>query len=285
VGEASRRLLEAAGILSPLGIKVFGRVKDYSLIFRYPFKAIPGQMFLLAVRKLFMEAEVRAALERGVQEVLVVGAGLDTLCLRLAKEYPAVLFLETDHPGTSLVKQAAIAKMGERRPNLQLVAVDLAQASLADVLDACPAWNAALPSITVAEGVLPYLRADDVDCFFSTIHAHSGPGSRVLVSHMSLDGKGKIYMGELGPIQIAILKFSGERIRSGMPDGNPRQFLQERGYRLDESVLKLRERFLVPAGWGTAPLTEAERLLAADKVDSGNGRNWLAPGRQDARPG
>ena len=266
VGRATLRMLEASDNLAPVGLRIFRPPKNYRSVFNYALKAIPGQMFTIAVRKRFMEDETRTAIMGGARQVLAVGAGLDTLCLRLAKEYPGVQFVETDHPATSLPKQRAVQKMGDLSPNLHMVAVDLAQVSLADTLDRHLAWDAGLQSVTMAEGVLPYLNADDVDRFFATIHARSGPGSRLLVTHMRLDGKGKVWLGELGPVQKAFLRLSGEKTRSGIPGGNARLFLEERGYRLDESALDLRKRFLVPNGWGDAPLGEAELLLAADRV-------------------
>lgn len=270
VGEATRRLLEASDNLAPFGLKFFRPAKNYRSMFRGTPKAVRGQLLMVAVRKQFMEEEVRTAIEGGIRQVLVVGAGFDTLCLRLAKEYPDVLFVETDHPATSRVKQRAVEDMGASGPNLQVFAVDLAQGSLADALDGISGWDAGLPSVTVAEGVLPYLRADEVDRFFSVMHERSGPGSRVLVTHRRLNGNGRAgLVGDLGWIASAFLKLLGEKPGSGIPDGSAGRFLKERGYRLDESPQNLRERFLVPYGWGDAPLGEAEQVLAADRIDAG----------------
>jgi len=222
-----------------------------------------------------MDEEVRTAIERGACQVLMVGAGFDTLCLRLAKEYPDVLFVETDHPATSVAKQRAVEEMGESSPNLQMIAVDLGQVSLADTLDGLPEWDAGLPSVTVAEGVLPYLHPGEVDRFFAIIHERSGPGSRIVISHTRLDENGEVWMGDLGSTASEFLKRRGEELRSGIPDGNARAFLKEHGYRLDESAPSLRERFLVPYGWGDAPLGDLELILAADRADAGKYKEEL----------
>lgn len=43
----------------------------------------------------------KAAIEQGARQVLVLGAGFDTLCLRLAPQYPHVRFFEVDHPAST----------------------------------------------------------------------------------------------------------------------------------------------------------------------------------------
>lgn len=53
-----------------------------------------------------MDDEVRAALAAGAIHVLVVGAGYDTLALRLAAAHPEVLFVEVDRPATLGKKRA-----------------------------------------------------------------------------------------------------------------------------------------------------------------------------------
>ncbi|HEX3528449.1 MAG TPA: class I SAM-dependent methyltransferase [Thermoanaerobaculia bacterium] len=75
---------------------------------------IPGIMLHYAVRKLFLEDAVRAALttssgDSGILQVVVLGAGLGTLALRLHRERPDVRFFECDHPATQRFKRQAFA--------------------------------------------------------------------------------------------------------------------------------------------------------------------------------
>jgi O-methyltransferase involved in polyketide biosynthesis len=64
---------------------------------------IPGLMLHFMLRKRWIEEAVRGALGRGCQRVVVLGAGYDTLAARLAPQFPAVRFVEIDHPATQAV--------------------------------------------------------------------------------------------------------------------------------------------------------------------------------------
>ncbi len=69
---------------------------------------IPGLALHQALRKRHIEQAVRASLAQGFEQVVVLGGGLDTLALRLHKEFPQTNFLELDHPATQRVKRAVI---------------------------------------------------------------------------------------------------------------------------------------------------------------------------------
>ena len=66
---------------------------------------IPGLMLHFILRKRWIEDAVRGALARGCRQVVVLGAGFDTLAARLAPQFPAVRFIEIDHPATQAVKR------------------------------------------------------------------------------------------------------------------------------------------------------------------------------------
>src|SRR5210317_2104986 len=65
----------------------------------------------------------RNGIHVGAAQVLVLGAGYDTLGWRLAPEFPGVNFFEIDHPATALLKAKGIDEMGQRE-NLYLIAED-----------------------------------------------------------------------------------------------------------------------------------------------------------------
>ncbi len=143
----------------------------------------PGSFEGLGRRKVFMDAQVRAAIAAGAIQVLVLGAGFDTLCLRLGPEYPGVRFLEVDHPDTGVAKQRAVEQLGQP-PNMVMLAADLSELSLSRLLADCPQWNVNAVSVVVAEGLLYYLSPDSVRQLFRELHASTAPGSRVAFSHL-----------------------------------------------------------------------------------------------------
>ena len=103
--EVSERLLLASG--SPgYGPRLMRLSRQPWMIRVYQIQDLmmPGQFEGFGHRKIFMQQQVEAAIEQGARQVLVLGAGFDTLCLRLAPQHSHVQFFEVDHPATSAAK-------------------------------------------------------------------------------------------------------------------------------------------------------------------------------------
>ncbi len=143
----------------------------------------PGSFEGLGRRKIFMNEQVLAALGGGATQVLVLGAGFDTLCLRLAPVHPEAGFIELDHPDTSRVKTRAVSSLGQP-DNMTMVAADLGRNSLSAVLGDCDAWDSEAQTVVVAEGLLYYLARESVLELFAELAASTPAGSRVGFSHL-----------------------------------------------------------------------------------------------------
>ena len=85
LAEISERLILAARepIYSSAALRVAKRRWVVSLS-ELAERAQPGTFEGLGERKIFMNEQVLAAIAAGARQVLVIGAGFDTLCLRLA---------------------------------------------------------------------------------------------------------------------------------------------------------------------------------------------------------
>lgn len=152
--EMSERLLMASG--SPgYGPRMMRMSKRPWMIRVYQIQddfLIPGQFKGFGHRKIFVQQQVEAAIEKGALQVLVVGAGFDTLCLRLAPQHPHVQFFEVDYPATSAAKARGIALEGQPTNMIQ-IAADLGEWPLSKVLSEDGRWETSLPSVYVAEGL------------------------------------------------------------------------------------------------------------------------------------
>ena len=94
---------------------------------------LPGQFEAFGHRKAFCERQVRDGVGGGATQILVLGAGYDTMGWRLAPKFSGVNFFEIDHPATARPKARGIEAMGPRS-NLCLIAEDLGKRKLVDVL-------------------------------------------------------------------------------------------------------------------------------------------------------
>jgi methyltransferase (TIGR00027 family) len=141
----------------------------------------PGIMRHYLLRKRWIETRCRDALQQGVRRVIVIGAGLDTLALRMAPLWPQVAWVEIDHPATQAFKCQGLARAGVDVPeNLTLCPVDLSVAPLPAGLMAD-----SRPTLVVLEGVLMYLDEVAVTTLLrDQIRALSPVPVRVIFSHM-----------------------------------------------------------------------------------------------------
>jgi methyltransferase (TIGR00027 family) len=191
---------------------------------------MPGQFEAFGHRKAFCERQVREGIGRGATQVLVLGAGYDTLGWRLAPEFAGVGFFEIDHPATARLKAKGIEAMG-RRPNLHLIPEDLGERRLVDVLRADGSWDPRAATVVVAEGLLMYLPPEAVAELFEQCRAVAGRGSRMAFTYVSTAADGRPDAGPRTGLVLRLLRLSGEPwLWSIRPEGLGR-FLEERGWK------------------------------------------------------
>ena len=181
--EMSERLLVASG--SPgYGPRLMELSKGPWMIRAWRFQdlMIPGQFEGFGHRKIYMQQQVEAAIEKGARQVLVIGAGFDTLCLRLAPQLSHVQFIEVDHPATSAAKANGIERVGKPENMIQ-IAADLGERQLSKVLSEDGRWDTSVSSVLVAEGLLQYLTDEEVQGLFVEAAACTSPGSRIVFTH------------------------------------------------------------------------------------------------------
>lgn len=192
--DMSERLLMASG--SPgYGPRVMRLAKQQWMIRVYQIQDLmmPGQFEGFGHRKIFIQQQVEAAIKQGARQVLVVGAGFDTLCLRLAPQHNHVQFFEVDHPATSAAKARGIALEGQPA-NMHQIAADLGEQALSKVLSEGGRWQSSLPSVVVAEGLFQYLTDDEVRGLLREAATCASPGSRIAFSHAFPDDRKMLSM-------------------------------------------------------------------------------------------
>jgi methyltransferase (TIGR00027 family) len=115
----------------------------------------------IAVRSRYAEDQLAAAVERGMRQYVLLGAGLDTFAYR--NFYPGLRVYEVDHPATQSWKRHQLEKAAIAIPeNAVLVPMNFERDKLADVLT-----NAGLrlgqPAFFSWLGVVPYLTESAFD--------------------------------------------------------------------------------------------------------------------------
>jgi methyltransferase (TIGR00027 family) len=224
----------------------------------------PGGALFVLVRKLWLEERVRAALGGGHGQVAVLGAGYDTLCLRLAAAHPGARFFELDHPDTQAVKRRALETHDALPPAVTLAPLDLA-VGLPDAALEAAGWDAAVRGVVVAEGVLMYLTPEVLDGLFAALARVLAPGSRFL---FTLVDRRRLDDPESHTARTAkLLAVSGEPLRSSIDPGELAAFLSARGFRgLETALAPDLSRSYLDSRAIARPLSDGEFLVAAERV-------------------
>jgi methyltransferase (TIGR00027 family) len=116
----------------------------------------------IAARSRFSEDTLSTCVGRGVRQIVVLGAGLDTFALRNPQERQGVRVFEVDYPATQAWKREHLKQAGLAVPaSLTFAPVDFERQSLADGL-AAAGFQANRPAFFQWLGVVPYLSRDAI---------------------------------------------------------------------------------------------------------------------------
>ena len=140
----------------------------------------PMRLFI-AARSRFSEDMLAAGVARGVRQVVVLGAGLDTFSLRNPYAGLGVRVFEVDYPATQQWKRERLNEAGLAIPgSLTFAPVDFERQSLADGLKAA-GFRSDRPAFFQWLGVVPYLTCEAVS---ATLHFIAGvPESEVVFDY------------------------------------------------------------------------------------------------------
>ena len=133
----------------------------------------------MARRTAFFDRAVLAALDGGVRQIIILGAGYDGRALRFAT--PGATWFEVDHPATQPDKRARLASVGASTGDIVFVPVDLNRDDLVRSLEAA-GFDAAAPSLFIVEGLLGYLPRATTSRVLIGLRALAIPESRLAVA-------------------------------------------------------------------------------------------------------
>ena len=115
-----------------------------------------GRLFT-AARSRIAEDRLSKAVESGIQQIVILGAGLDTFALRNPHRAPEIRIYEVDHPATQAWKRQRLAESEiALPPSLIFVPVNFEQNDSREMLVAA-GFQQNAPAFFTWLGVVPYL--------------------------------------------------------------------------------------------------------------------------------
>lgn len=178
---AAHQVLEQGLILNdPLALRILGSEAASAVTEETDDPSRRRMRIFIAARSRFAEDALRTAVERGVRQLVVLGAGLDTLAYRTGLSGRIRMF-EVDHPATQDWKQELLRNADIAIPaSLTYCPIDFEQEPLLAGLTAA-GFDATVPTFFIWLGVVPYLTEEAV---YSTLSFIAGiPQAQVVFDY------------------------------------------------------------------------------------------------------
>ncbi|MEM7436088.1 MAG: class I SAM-dependent methyltransferase [Myxococcota bacterium] len=193
----------------------------------------PAMGLWVALRTRYIDDCVLAALDGGVDQVVLLGAGLDTRAARLRRN--GVRFFEVDHPASQADKVARLGRLeGYPEETATLVPCDFEQDDfVAQLADA--GLDRARRTCFVWEGVVYYLPEDAARSTLTRLSSEFDPESCVIFDYLNenLVGSNDRLRDEDRAMK-GIVEELGEPMRFGINDATP--LMSDCGYRFLQTV-------------------------------------------------
>jgi methyltransferase (TIGR00027 family) len=158
IRRAAHQLLDHPPVLDdPFALRIIGAETAQALqsSSREDHAFYPAFRAFMAARSRYAEDELAHAIQHGVKQYVVLGAGLDTFACR--NSYPELRVFEVDHPATQAWKREQLQAANIVIPtSLTFVPVDFEKQALADELRQC-GFDGNAPAFFSWLGVTPYL--------------------------------------------------------------------------------------------------------------------------------
>ena len=156
-------------------------LSGHAVSFLLKFWAPGGQEFL-SIRPRLVDELVTAAATQGLEQVVILGAGFDTMAWRIRDVLSNVTVYEVDHPATQAVKRRVSERIGAPS-NLRFVAVDFEVDDFVENLRAA-GFDPQRRSFIVWVGVTYYLTAQAMARALQQIATLGGAGTQLVFDYM-----------------------------------------------------------------------------------------------------
>jgi methyltransferase (TIGR00027 family) len=179
---AAHQVLEQGRIFhDPLALRILGEQAEGTVPEAQQEPAKRAMRLFVAMRSRLAEDALAAAVEQGVHQLVVLGAGLDTYAYRGALVDRLRIF-EVDHPATQEWKRERLAQAGIAvRASLSFAPVDFEHETLAEGL-AAAGFDSTQRTFFSWLGVVPYLTEDTVFATLSFVGSLPG-GAEVVFDY------------------------------------------------------------------------------------------------------
>ncbi|MBK8258980.1 MAG: SAM-dependent methyltransferase [Polyangiaceae bacterium] len=223
-----------------------------------------GLSWHVALRTLAIDEAAVSAAERGLRQVVLLGAGLDNRVGRLSSLQNMAAF-EVDHPTMQREKKRRLAN-STSAPHRHFVPVNFEVDKLDEALQKS-GFDKDLPTFWIWEGVTPYLTRPAIESTLEVVGRHSAKTSQIALTYMRPPAD----LGRtVARLATAVAASIGEPVHAVFHREEMAQLLAGFGFcvHTDESDIDFAKRYWNPLPGATPPgfqmYPEWERLVIAE---------------------
>jgi methyltransferase (TIGR00027 family) len=266
--EISRRFVEYASPSGARQLRAYERPWVRVFVRLLERLTIPGMTLHYVVRKLHIEQVARQSFAEGFTQLVVLGAGFDTLTQRLAEDaaFDSVTLVEVDHPATQRVKREVLQQHGPRSGRVEFLPCDIGRDDISTAFPESVAPIATPRTLVIAEGLLMYLEPATVNHLLTSLRGQFGEGTRVAFTFMEPQPGGRIAFARQSRLVDLWLKWRGEPFRWAIAKRDLEDFLAPLGYSPRELVdaEAFTRLYLRPRNLDGLALADGDHLCIAD---------------------
>jgi methyltransferase (TIGR00027 family) len=212
----------------------FGRATDDDLLARDVAGALAirreGMHRYLLARTAFFDRCVVTAIRRGIDQVVVLGAGYDGRSLRYARG--GVSFFEVDLAATQADKRERLGRLGVDATGVTFVPADFSHDDVGARLVAAGLGPSA--TLFLLEGVVPYLDDETLRSLLVSVARLAPKGSSMAISVGITHDDDRDASGQVESFRATVAAL-GEPVRSTLSASTARELLSACGWSVHES--------------------------------------------------
>jgi methyltransferase (TIGR00027 family) len=187
-------------------------------------------------RSRYAEDRLASAIEQGVQQYVILGAGLDTFAFRRPDLMGRLRVCEVDHPSTQALKHERLEMLAEPYPpSLHFIPINFEAERLTAVLQP-PAYDPRALSFFSWLGVTYYLTREAISTTLREVAASAPIGSTLVFDYLDAEAFIPERAARRSQLMQAIARRVGEPMQTGFDPSTLAADLQHAGFRLEEDL-------------------------------------------------
>lgn len=214
-------------------LPVFGRGGALVGALRYGLRAATlGLVDHNTVRMAIVDDHLRASAADGFEQLVILGAGLDSRAWRLPELSNMAVF-EVDHRASQAEKRERAASLPPKASRVEFVPVDFEADDLVPSL-LSRGFEPSKHTVWVCEGVTPYLDRENIQRLLLSVSSLSVEGSRLAMSYLAPPENRREATGKSLPAEL--VKRLGERTKGNLTRESMEQMLRQAGFSAEQDL-------------------------------------------------